>query len=202
VVVLLPLQYGGGEAFISIVSQNKGLAGIQYDIIGSNLKGCISSAIKSANTSMCFTNKKTISVGIITPDDIDDDATLTVVSLTLPPAENLQLPQLRIISMSLNEGNIPAQIQDLMVTSTAPNSQYSMRPSVFFNYKTIAISNIHFDGESQLWSLNGKLVYKNSFAVNNNHSTFIKLNALRKGIYLYRLNSGSFTDKGSFILNK
>jgi hypothetical protein len=209
------------SAFISIISENKGSAGAQYDIVGSNLKGCISvsmelacdssyhftegivsSAIKSANTSMGFTNRKTISVGIFTPDDIDDDATLTVVRLTLPPTENQQLPQLRIVSISLNEGNIPAQIQNQPVTSAASNTQYSMKPSISFNYKTITISNLHFDGEFQLWSLNGKLVYKNSFAVNNNHSTFIKLNALRKGIYVYRLNSGSFTDKGSFIFNK
>lgn len=211
----------GKSAFISIISHNNGLAGAQYDIVGSNLKGCISvdmelacdsnyhftdgiinSPIKSATTIMNLTNKKTILVGMSMPDNIDEDSILTFVRLTLLPTENQQLPQLRIVSISLNEGNIPVQIQNLPVLSTAYKNQYPMKPSMSFNNKTITISNIHSGGEFQLWSLNGKLVYKNSYTVNNNHSTFIKLNALRKGIYLYRLNSGTFTDKGSFIFNK
>ena len=211
----------GKSATISIMPHNKGLAGAQYDIMGTNLKGCISvdmelacdsnyhftdgdinSPIKSATTLMNLTNKKTILVGMSMPDNIDEDTALTVVRLTLPPTINQQLPLLRIVSISLNEGNIPVKIENPSLISSVFKNLPSTKPTISVINKTISISNLYSDGEFQLWSLNGKLVYKTSCTVNSKHSTFIKLNALRKGIYFYRFKSGTFSNKGSFIFTK
>jgi hypothetical protein len=192
---------------------------INIDLVGTNLRGCISSDIVLSFTNVQYMSggkissllktahlystpelsKNQLRIVINVSDDIDDNTPVVLARISLPPPTQPSEQNITIVSAEFNEVKLlPVNISNQMPLINMPQT---IKPSIRYDDKKLIIANYSNHSSVEVWALNGKLLFKQNIQLPTASSTHtINLSALRRGIYIYKFGSGNYLQKGTFMI--
>lgn len=209
------------EASIVMALKNDGNGELTYDLTGSNLCGfhagefaisctgkseylsssTITTYVKGAKLFSKFSlADNLLRVAVVSNDDIDDDAEITLVRIIVPSVTGEDKPEFTIKNALINEGAIPTRFGNgNIATGLELSDQLAGKlPMVKFFGKSVQLtSKVNEPVQLRMFDLQGRSVVRTILGAKGRTIT---LHTLPEGTYLYRLQQGRFTVNGRVLI--